>query len=196
MLEQAASASLLDIQGRAIPAELRKLNAQDAQGNVVLRNLLVGKVVMITYLNEEDVRETRELYNMVMMQLSAPRDTKDLYSPHTTEGDSGAALTMTSGCGRVAVSTVIGFLRGMLNPISPTVSFTVNNPDVTFDDQQRFFRVFTPANYTFNERGELKSYLLDYFQNHDGFVYPLRRPPNMSQELIGSASYLFRQFFQ
>jgi hypothetical protein len=198
LLERATSASLVDIQGRVIPDELRTLNAQDAQGkNVVLRNLLVGNVVMITHLNEGGVRETRELHNMVMMQLFAPRDTMDLYSPHTTEGNSGAALTMTSGCGRAAVSTVIGFLRGMLNPISPTVSFTVKNPEVTFDDQKCFFRVFTPSNYTFfNERGELKSYLLDYFQNHDGFVYPLRRPPTMWQKLTGSASHLFHQFLQ
>ena len=198
LLAQAASASLLDIQGRIIAEELRRLTAQNVQGDdIVLENLLVGNVVRITVLNEQGERVTRELHNMVMMQLSAPRDTEDLYSPHTTGGDSGAALTMTSGGGSGgAAATVIGFLRGMLIPVSPTVEGTVNHVEAVEFDGQQHFRMFTPANYAiFNERGELKCYLLDYFQNREGYVYPLQRPPNAIQKVVASVHHLFSKIF-
>jgi hypothetical protein len=161
LLEKVKPSSLLDIQGRVIPKELRTLDAFDAAGRpVALQNLLVGAKLMITYSDTTD-SEPISVQDLALVRLGKPRDplnADDMYSPHTTRGDSGAALSITEPT--LGDSTiVIGFLRGMLT--TPRIGRVVG---IAGDEsrelriverQQDSFRVFTMANCSY----------LDYFQN-------------------------------
>ena len=155
LLEEACRASLIDIQGRVVPQELRTLDATTASKDTVeLHNLLVDATLCVSGAEEKQLVSGWVLMRLLLQdRVQGSPDYE--YSPHTAHG--GAALCMTSSDDS---RTVIGFLRGRLKQRPKFPEASDMGPDgnfTTWRPKHAAFCAFTLSNVDY----------LNYF-NGDG----------------------------